>query len=261
MLLHSLAQWGCSMADIEQVVDYRYANVYGIYGHLGGGKTLTAVEIMVDFLRRGFPVVSNVQLRNIDSLRGSYSYIEDFSSVDFWSLPCGAARGSGSSLRAAVVIDEAAEMLDQFSSTSNFTKSFLSWLRHSSKRGQFVFLIIQRPEFLVKSARLLVNRWILCDDMAQWRMPLLKIPVPFMGGLVRRIAFDRMGNQISKGMCLCEKQKIGRYYDTAQSIATHGRNMQTVEYHEPAKDITLIFFILLILFFLFRLWQLGIIPP
>lgn len=255
------AQWVCSMADIENIVDYRHANVYGIYGHLGGGKTLTAVEIMVDFLRRGFPVVSNVQLRNVDGLRGSYKYIEDFSVVDFWSLPCGAPRGSSSSLRAAVVIDEAAEMLDQYSSNSNFTKTFLSWLRHSSKRGQLVFLIIQRPEFLVKSARLLVNRWILCDDMAQWRMPLLRIPVPFMGGFVRRLAFDRMGNQISKGMCLCEKEKIGRYYDTAQSIATHGRNMQTLDYREPAKDITLPLFLIILLLLFFRLWQLGIIPP
>lgn len=71
---------------IEDLIDYKYANVCGIYGHLGGGKSLTAVEIMVDFLRRGFPAVSNIALRGVSSFRGQYQFIEDFSTVDFWSL-------------------------------------------------------------------------------------------------------------------------------------------------------------------------------
>lgn len=242
---------------IEDLIDYKYANVCGIYGHLGGGKSLTAVEIMVDFLRRGFPAVSNIALRGVSSFRGQYQFIEDFSTVDFWSLPCGAPRGTPSPLRSAIVIDEAAEMLDQYSSNSPFTKSFLSWLRHSSKRGQFVFLVIQRPEFLVKSARLLVNRWILCDDMAQWRMPFLRIHVPFMSGFVRRLAFDRYGNQVSRGMCLASKRTIGVYYDTAQSIATEGKNITTVEYTPPKKDLTSFFFLLILLFAVVRFLLLG----
>lgn len=42
-------------------IDKRTANVYGIYGHLGGGKTLTAVELAVDFLRLGWCVTSNIK--------------------------------------------------------------------------------------------------------------------------------------------------------------------------------------------------------
>lgn len=242
---------------IEDVIDYKHANVCGIYGHLGGGKTLTAVEIMVDFLRRGFPVVSNVSLRGVENLRGKYQFIEDFSTVDFWSLPCGAPRGTSSPLRSAIAIDEAAEMLDQYSSNSPFTKSFLSWLRHSSKRGQFVFLIIQRPEFLVKSARLLVNRWILCDDLAQWRMPFLRIHVPFMSGFVRRLAFDRYGNQVSRGMCLGSKRTVGVYYDTAQSIATEGKNMSVEEYTPSPKDFTSFLFWSLLALAALRFFMLG----
>ena len=244
---------------ISDIVDIRYANVFGIYGHLGGGKSMTAVEIMTRFLSLGFPVSSNIALKNIDSFRGSFNFVEDFSICDFWLLPCGAPRGVASKLRAAVVVDEAAELLNQFSSTSQFTLQFCSWLRQSSKRGQFVFLIVQRPEFLVKSARLLVNTWILCDDMAQWRMPVLGFPVPFLGGYVRRLAFDRVGNQISKGMCLGRKSDIARYYDTSQIFNLSGRVYNTVDYTEPPRDLTKFFLFILLLLAFVRLYLLGLI--
>lgn len=123
-----------------------------------------------------------------------------------------------------------------------------------------MFLIIQRPEFLVKSARLLVNRWLLCDDMAQWRMPFFRVPVPFLGGFVRRLAFDRMGNQVSRGMCLGDKRSIGRYYDTAQSIATEGRVMSVQDWQEPPRDITDPLLVVLLLVVLLRVWLFGVLP-
>ena len=39
-------------------IDKRTANVYGIYGHLGGGKSLTAVELSLYFLQYGWAVTS-----------------------------------------------------------------------------------------------------------------------------------------------------------------------------------------------------------
>lgn len=245
---------------ITDIVDLHSANVYGIYGHLGGGKSMTAVEIAVEFLARGFPVVSNIALRGVDSFPGCFHFVADFTTCDFWSLPCGAPRGDPSPYRSAVIIDESAEMLNQFSSTSAFTTQFLSWLRQSSKRGQFVFLIVQRPEFLVKSARLLVNVWILCDDMRQWRMPVFRVPVPFLGGFVRRLAFDRLGNQISRGMCLCAKDKISQYYNTAQIFNPLGNTYNTDVWSPPPRDYTsFLVFLLLFLFALRLLWLFGVI--
>lgn len=226
--------------------DFRHSNVYGIYGSLGGGKTLSAVDLMVDFLSRGFPVTSNVSLRNIDKYPGKYTRLDDFNGVDWWSLPVGAPRGSDDDYRSCICIDEAAEFLDQYSSNSPFVKSFLSWLRHSSKRGQFVFLIVQRPEFLVKSARLLVNRWILCDDMAQLALPILNIKIPFFGGYCRRLIYDRNGNCISRGLSLINKSDAGRFYDTSESIATAGRNNDYVSKSDDAiiLDFSLFFALL-----------------
>lgn len=231
------------------LIDKKYTNVYGIYGHLGGGKTLSAVDIMVDFLKAGYTVVSNVQLNNIDKFSGKYQFIDDFHGVDFWQLPCGAPRGSASLFRSLIVIDEAAEFMDQYSSNSPVVKSFLSWLRHSSKRGQFVILIIQSPTFLVKSARTIVNRWIRCDDMAQIKLPILRIKNPFCGDYVRRLVFDRDGNIISRGLNLLSKSDIGRYYNTAQSIATEGKTFDAYKWEPPPFDVSpfIWFFFFLIL--------------
>lgn len=202
-------------------IEWQTAGVYGIYGHLGGGKTLTAVDIALSFLRRGFPVTTNIQMMDLPNSH-LYTFCDDIFTVDPWSFPVGAPRGSSNPYRSCIIIDEAAEMFDQYASPS-FTKPFLSWLRHSSKRGQFVFLIVQRPEFLQKSLRLLINRWIICDDMAQFRLPVFRIKVPFMAPYVRRIVLDRYGNEISRGADYCLKSEIGKHYNTAQSIATQGR--------------------------------------
>lgn len=243
--------------SIHSCIDLRVANVYGIYGHLGGGKTLTAVDIAVNvFLRRGWRVVSNIALRNlpVDQQR-QYQFIDDFSAIDFWSLPCGAPRGSSSPVRSAIIIDECAEFFDQYTINTPFIKSFLSWLRHSSKRGQFVFLIVQRPEFISKSLRLLIHKWIVCDDMYQLRLPILRIHIPFCEDLVIRRCFDRNGNRISSGLSPCSKSLVGRYYDTSQSIALSGRdnNFDNFQFERPYPYISLVNFILLLyLFYLFN---------
>lgn len=204
-------------------IDKRTANVYGIYGHLGGGKTLTAVELSVGFLRMGWKVTSNIEMFNLGRSAALYTFIKDFATVDCWKLPCGAPRGSDDPMRSVIVVDECAEFFDQYSSTSPQVKTFLSWLRHSSKRGQFVFLIVQQPEFIAKSLRLLINKWIVCLDLDQARLPVLKIHPPFCGSFVARRVFDKYGNCISRGLSLAHKKDVGYYYNTAQSIALAGR--------------------------------------
>ena len=238
---------------LTDFIDKRTANVYGIYGHLGGGKSLTAVEISLWALRLGWSVTSNIQLRNIPAdCKGSFTFLEEFEGVDFWGLPCGAPRGSASSFRSVIVIDECAEFFDQFSASSPILRAFLSWLRHSSKRGQFVFLIVQKPEFIAKSLRLLINRWIICDDMEQFRLPVLKVRIPFTSHFVARRVFDRMGNLLSRGFNFADKRDIGRFYNTAQSIALRGRENDFVaegeEEYNPNEFLLNVFIILYVIY-------------
>ena len=235
-------------------IDRRSANVYGIYGHLGGGKSLTAVELSLNFLRLGWSVTSNILIR---SKSPKYHFIEDFQDVDFWSLPCGAPRGSDDPYRSVIVVDECAEFFDQYSSNSPYLKSFLSWLRHSSKRGQFVFLIVQKPEFISKSLRLLINKWIVCDDMEQFRLPYFKCRIPFTKGYVARRIFDRYGNLLSRGFNFASKSDIGRFYDTSQSIALQGRQNDFISSLPPAKAPSLLpFYLIAFLYVLFIFYNL-----
>ena len=253
---------------LTDFIDKKTANVYGIYGHLGGGKSLTAVELSLWALRLGWTVTSNIELRNIPKdCVGKFNLIEDFESVatyvdptnsdncGFWSLPCGAPRASASSFRSVIVIDECAEFFDQYSSSSPVLKSFLSWLRHSSKRGQFVFLIVQKPEFIAKALRLLINKWIICDDMYQFRLPVLKVKIPFTSNFVARRVFDRMGNLLSRGFNFADKRDIGRFYNTAQSIALLGKNNDFNgsfdEEYDPNALIYNIFCVLYIIFLIY----------
>lgn len=235
-------------------IDRRSANVYGIYGHLGGGKSLTAVELSLNFLRLGWSVTSNILIR---SKSPKYRFIEDFQDVDFWSLPCGAPRGSDDPFRSVIVVDECAEFFDQYSSNSPYLKSFLSWLRHSSKRGQFVFLIVQKPEFISKSLRLLINKWIVCDDMEQFRLPYFKCRIPFTKGYVARRIFDRYGNLLSRGFNFASKSDIGRYYDTSQSIAIQGRQNDFITSLPPSRPPSLLpFYLIALLYILFIFYNL-----
>lgn len=215
---------------------------------------MTAVELSLEFLRLGWSVTSNILIR---STSPKYHFIEDFQDVDFWSLPCGAPRGSDNPYRSVIVVDECAEFFDQYSSNSPYLKQFLSWLRHSSKRGQFVFLIVQKPEFISKSLRLLINKWIVCDDMEQFRLPYFKIRIPFTRGYVARRIFDRYGNLLSRGFNFASKSDIGRFYDTSQSIALQGRQNDFITSLPPPKTPSLLpFYLIALLYILFIFYNL-----
>ena len=215
---------------------------------------MTAVELSLNFLRHGWSVTSNILIR---SQSPKYRFIEDFQDVDFWSLPCGAPRGSDDPYRSVIVVDECAEFFDQYSSNSPYLKSFLSWLRHSSKRGQFVFLIVQKPEFISKSLRLLINKWIVCDDMEQFRLPYFKCRIPFTKGYVARRIFDRYGNLLSRGFNFASKSDIGRFYDTSQSIALQGRQNDFISSLPPPRPPSLLpFYLIAILYVLFIFYNL-----
>lgn len=222
-------------------ISLKTANVYGIYGNLGGGKTLTSVEIAINvFLRAGHKVVSNVELFNLSPSQSKlYTFVEDFSVCDWWALPCGAPRGSSGRERVAIIIDECAEFFDQWSGNNPLVKNALSWLRHSSKRGQFVFCIVQKPEFVNKSLRLLINKWIVCDDLEQLRLPVLHCRLPFCSNFVNRRIFDRWGNLISPYFNLGSKSEIGRFYNTAQSIATKGRSADYAKSQQIESRVSL----------------------
>ena len=201
------------------------SQVWAITGNLGGGKTLTAVSIAVDSIRRGYYVITNITLNTAQLSRfvgksapQLYQHISMDDDIDFYTLPCGSPRGSRGRKRVLVIIDEVAEWMDQYQSARDGKVArFLSWLRHSSKRSQDVFLICQRADYINKSLRILVSRWVFVRDLAVYRLPVLHMRIPFCRDKIMQTVFDRMGNRIS-GVMMVRKSEYGIYYDTAECL-------------------------------------------
>jgi len=228
------------------------AQVWGICGNLGGGKTLTAVSMAVEAIVSGYYVVSNVTL-NLEALerivpwcRKLYQHIvvrdeqydddgnlvrcEDFNP---FTIPSGSPRGTVNGKRVLVILDECAEWFDQYSNLkSPSIKRVMSWLRHTSKRSQDVVFIVQRREYLNKSFRILVSRWVTVDDLAVWRIPGIKLRVPFMSDFCMAVVFDKALQRISTPS-LVRKSYFGRFYNTAECLSTFGG--VSAEYTVPER--------------------------
>lgn len=240
--------------------------VWGITGNLGGGKSLTAVNLAVTSMQRGFYVASNIWL-NMDNIcknygewmRDLYCHFDFDEKFDAAELPTGSPRGTKGGKRVLVIMDECAEWLDQYTSMNDpKIKRFFSWLRHSSKRSQDVVLIVQRLDYLNKNLRILVSKWLIVDDLATYQLPIIKTRCwGFFGYCMQRV-FDR-NKRLVQGPCIVRKSKWGRYYDTAQCLdpATSAKNWQynvPVVYESPWKFLyvaLLFFFVSLLLVLVF----------
>ena len=193
---------------------------------------------------QGYMVVSNVtfDLDEIASdyrapwIRGLYQKISlDDPDFDPFKLPCGDPRGSGGDRRVIVILDEVAEWIDQYSSAKDpRIKRLWSWLRHSSKRSQDIVIVCQRQEYINKVVRTLIARWIWVDDLAVWRMPKLKMKLPFCSGLVMQRVYDRLGNMVGSVSWL-KKSHWGRYYNTAECLNSEGAAYNYVYTVPPPK--------------------------
>lgn len=223
------------------------ALVWGVSGNLGGGKTLTTVYFMVNAISQGYMVVTNITL-DIDRIchdygewcRNLYLHVslDGENYVDPFDFPTGDRRGSGGRRRVIVVFDECAEWFDQYVNAKEpKIQRLWSWIRHSSKRSQDVFLIVQRPEYLHKVLRILVARWIMVDDLAVYRLPYLRAKLPFMGGFIVARPFDRSGLRVG-GCSFVRKVKWGRYYDTAECLNSEGAKKDYV-YSAPPVEVNL----------------------
>lgn len=241
----------------------RTAQVWAITGNLGGGKSLSAVAMAVSAMSKGYFVCSNITL-NTDVIAASfgraaadrYMHIDlDDPKFDPFKLPCGSPRGSGGGKRVLVIFDECAEWVDQYTNAKEPRIARLwSWLRHSSKRSQDVLLIVQRMEYLNKVLRLLIARWVIVDDMAVWRMPVVRLRIPFMSGIVMQRIFDRSGRLLYSPSYV-QKSFWGRFYNTAECLNSDGATYN-VEYASespilefPAKYLLIYFASLGVLFY------------
>lgn len=246
----------------------RTAQLWGISGNLGGGKTMTAVQFAVNAIKDGYFVVSNISLDVEEMVRSFgeycsrlYMHIDlDDVSFDPFKIPCGSPRGSGGRKRVLVILDECAEWVDQYSSAKDPRISRLwSWLRHSSKRSQDVFVVVQRPDYLNKVIRILISRWIWVYDLAVWRVPIIRARIPFCGNFILRSIYDAKGHRIGPLSIIC-KDYWGCFYNTAECLnsdgATYSEEYSDVERPRPSYRF-LYFLWLLSMWWLFNALREG----
>lgn len=200
----------------------------GIFGSLGGGKTLSAVDVALHFINHFNLVVTNISLKNLSQRQLSYyRFYPDISKIDWFSLPIGSPRGTPGNKRVAVILDELPELLSQYTSGKEYWVTvFLSWLRMTSKNGQYVFVITQDPSFILKPVRLLCAYWLKCEDMAEFRIPVFRLKIPFFRDFVSRRLYNRDGKQVQASLNYARKSVVGRYYTTSQGLSLYsGSNM------------------------------------
>lgn len=199
--------------------------IYGVTGKLGGGKSLHCVRWMLEQLRSGQPVCTNIELILDPTLRYTGLKLDDFKAlyymVDFdgeqadpWTLPTGDFRGTGDN-RVLIVIDEAAEWFSGM--TRSGEKEWSSWLRQSDKRGQDVVLIVQDPSLLARSGRCLVHRWQKCTDFGKAKIPIwggIAMP-PAIRNLISVKTFDANGRDVIETDRFFKEQSLFDCYRTA----------------------------------------------
>lgn len=231
--------------------------VWGITGKLGGGKSLSAVSLAYYGFTHGFFVVSNITLDIralaadlgpwVKKLYRHFSFEDP--KFDPFDLPCGSPRGTGGKKRVLIIMDECAEWVDQYSNLKDpRIERFNSWMRHSSKRSQDVILIVQRLEYLNKTIRLLISKWLIVDDLKVYRLPIVKMTIPFCGGLCMQRVFDS-NKRLLQGPCFVSKSFFGRFYRSSECLNSDGAS-HVFEYSQPKRyEFPPIVFFCLLLFF------------
>lgn len=200
--------------------------VTGVYGSLGCGKSLYCVSFIANALKfnpKETYITTNIALnyRALSTwcgydVRPFCNYV-NLIDCDF-NFTEGTLRGRVGSRRSVIVFDELAEFFNQWSASSPRVRSLLSWLRHSSKKGQEVFLITQEPSFINKDLRLLCFQWVRC-------MGYRFIPPPFCYlffwlPYVYSRRYDNKGNGIFYSGKFTSFRLYGQFYDTSQTIST-----------------------------------------
>lgn len=172
----------------------------GIIGNMSGGKSYSAVRIILDAFQGGHVVVTNIELdisACADYLGCAYADLRPFywrirdddddlgeyevHASDYESWPAGSLRGTSTyeSDLVLIVLDEASSIFDAMTSgASAEIKKVASWARHTEKRGQMVYLIMQFENELHKRLRNHITQYIFCKNMSKVVVPIIRCHLP-----------------------------------------------------------------------------------
>jgi hypothetical protein len=161
--------------------------VYLVTGRLGGGKTLVSVGRMVEYLERGRPVATNLDI-DLSKLPATVKEarivrVPDKPSGDDLGMLGKAHDTPDESNNGLLVLDECGVIFNAREWNDKGRQGIVDWLLHSRKLGWDVLLIVQAPSLLDKQLR-----EALCEMHVVCRR-LDRLKVPFLGVLGRIFTF------------------------------------------------------------------------
>lgn len=219
----------------------------GIIGNMSGGKTYTAVEYMLDNLLTGCIVCTNVKLKcqgvsdylQIPCVlwKKNYYFLTEqpngYNHIlinDYEHYPCGWPRGKPGYEKHHVFIyyDEVSSVFDSLThGTDRKIQEVAVWARHTEKRGQTLYLIMQFANELHKRLRTHITEYLSCTNSTNIRIPVFRTRLPwFLRGMIIRVRYSSDGETLLDSATWDPiKPLIYRCYDTAQIV--FGQEFQT----------------------------------
>lgn len=157
--------------------------VYAITGKLGSGKSLVSVGRIMDYLAKGRPVATNLNLY-LDKYFGQRSKAHYVRLPDIPTVQDLQAIGKGNdsldeSKNGLLVLDECGVFFNSRDWADKGRQSVISWLLHSRKLGWDVILIVQDIQLIDKQIRTALLEHVgICKRTD-------RLTIPFIGGILK----------------------------------------------------------------------------
>lgn len=212
----------------------------GITGFMSGGKSYYAVEHMLGMMIQHHRVASNIilQCQAVTSYTGIpcvfwkqlyYSLVDkpngyhQIAVDDYDHYPHGSPRGSADYERRIcyIYLDEASSIFDSIThSADNKIQTVAAWCRHTEKRGQRLFLIMQFASELHKRVRVHITEFVSCTNSSSLKVPFLGIGLPriFRNMTIRSRYCADGETQIGRAKWYALNPAIYNCYKTSQIV-------------------------------------------
>lgn len=198
--------------------------VYIITGRLGSGKTLVCVGKIRDYLLKGRPVATNLDVDlpvmfNPWFKRGNLMRVPDHPSREDLDAIGNGSDSPDESTFGALVLDECGTWFNSRSWADKTRQAVIDWLLHARKRGWDVFLIIQSLSMLDKQAReALAEFSVVCRRTDRFKFAGIHLPKVHLG-------FVRYGTLPTDAVVerwVYRGRELYRAYDTRQVFRPRG---------------------------------------
>lgn len=171
--------------------------VYVITGKLGGGKSLSAVGRLQEYVQAGKPVATNLDLDAAKLTRGKglkapLYRLPDFPTVDDLDAIGVGNASTDETKNGAVVLDECGVLLNAREWGDKGRQAIIDWFLHSRKLGWDVYLIVQHLDLLDKQVRQALTEYhVICRRLD-------RINIPLVGSALRVLSFGMLSGKMPR---------------------------------------------------------------